>query len=44
MEQSDWLDFIILAPILHSYIHILITCVTGNFGKFNTQEPPNEAT
>jgi hypothetical protein len=44
MEQSDWSDFVILVPVLYSYIHILITCVTGNYGKFNTQEPPNEAT
>jgi hypothetical protein len=44
MEQSDWSDFVILAPVLYSYILILITHVMGNFGKFNTQEPSNEAT
>jgi hypothetical protein len=36
MEQSNWLDFIILVLVLYSHIHILITRVTGNYGKFNT--------
>jgi hypothetical protein len=44
MEQSNWSDFVILAPVLYSHIHILITCITGNYRKFNTQEPPNEVT
>jgi hypothetical protein len=44
MEQSDWSDFIILAAVLYSHIHILITRITGNYGKFNTREPPNKAT
>jgi hypothetical protein len=44
MEQSDWSDFITPAPVLYSHIHVLITRITGNFGKFNTQEPPNEVT
>ena len=44
MERSDWSDFVTPAPVLHSRIHVLITRVTGNFGKFNTWEPPNEAT
>jgi hypothetical protein len=44
MEQSDWSDFVILVPMLYSHIHILITRVTGNYGKFNTWEPPNKAT
>jgi hypothetical protein len=44
MEQSNWLDFVTLVPVLYSHIHILTTCATGNFGKFNTWEPPNKAT
>jgi len=44
MEQSDWSDFVTPAAVLHSRIHVLITRVTGNFGKSNTRDPPNEAT
>jgi len=46
MEQSDWSDFVTPAAVLHSRtrILVLITRVTGNFGKLNTREPPNEAT
>jgi hypothetical protein len=44
MEPSNWLDFVILAAVLYSHILILITYITGNFGKLNTREPPNEAT
>lgn len=44
MEQSDWSDFVTPAAVLHSRILVLITRVTGNFGKSNTRDPPNEAT
>jgi hypothetical protein len=44
MEQSDWSDSVTLVPVLYSHIYILITRIIGNYGKFNTQEPPNEVT